>query len=240
MRGKRRSRRIISREAICPSFAPFDCCFWRRLIALAPAAHAAGDDTTRQTLDTARAALTDVESQLKADNLTDADLVRLRAESDPLVAELQAVITDLAPRLEASGKRLAELTPKSKDATLSDSASAELAAEKKKHDDLDADVRSARAMLLQIDDDNARIGAARRDLFARETFARSSSLISPLLWTGVAREAPSDVGAVGGAARRLAARPGGADHARRRRSACSRWRWRSRRCGRRCNGSRGG
>ncbi|MGO4869235.1 MAG: DUF3772 domain-containing protein [Roseiarcus sp.] len=171
--------------------------FFATLIALAPAAHAASDDTTRQTLDTARAALTDVESQLKADNLSDADLVRLRAEGDPLVAELQAVITDLAPRLEASGKRLAELTPKSKDATLSDSASAELAAEKKKHDDLDADVRSARAMLLQIDDNNARISAARRDLFARETFARSSSLISPLLWTGVARETPSDLAALG-------------------------------------------
>ena len=56
--------------------------------------------------------------QLKADNLADADLVRLRDEGDPLAAELQAVITELAPRLEASAKRLAELTPKSKDATL--------------------------------------------------------------------------------------------------------------------------
>jgi small-conductance mechanosensitive channel len=166
-------------------------------IAFAPSVHAAGDDTTRQTLESARSTLADVETQLKADNLSDADLVRLRDESDPLVAELQAVITELAPRLEASQKRLVELTPKSKEAPLSDSASAELAAERTKHDALDADVRSARAMLLQIDDDNARIGAARRDLFARETFARSSSLVSPLLWTGVARESPGDASAVG-------------------------------------------
>ena len=171
--------------------------FLALLIAFAPPAHAAGDDATRQTLESARTALVDIESQLKSANLSDADLVRLRDEGDPLVAELQAVIAELSPRLDASRKRLAELTPKSKEAPLSDSASAELAAERQKHDALDADVRSARAMLLQIDDNNARISAARRDLFARQTFARSSSLVSPLLWMGVAREAPGDIGAGG-------------------------------------------
>ena len=168
------------------------------LIVFTPAAHAAGEDTTRQTLDNARAVLADVETALKADNLAEADLERLRSESDPLVLQLQAVIVELAPRLDASQKRLAELTPK-KDATLGDAATAEFNAERQKHDALDADVRSARVMLLQIDDDNARIAAARRDLFTRQTFTRSSSLVSPLLWFGVARESPSDFAA----ARRL-------------------------------------
>jgi small-conductance mechanosensitive channel len=162
----------------------------------APAA-AASDDATRQTLDAARATLAEVETQLKADGLGDSELVQLRAEIDPLAAELQATITELAPRLEASAKRLAELTPKSKEAATSDATSAELAAEKQKHDALDADMRSARAMLLQIDDDEARISAARRDLFARQTFARSSSVLSPLLWVGLAREAPRDAAALG-------------------------------------------
>ena len=138
----------------------------------------------------------DIESTLKADNLSDSDLVRLRAAGDPLAAQLQAVIVDLSPRLEASAKRLAELTPKSKEPAVSDSASPELAAEKQKHDALDADLRSAKAMLLQIDDIDARIGAVRRDLFTRETFARSSSVLSPLLWIEVAREAPDDASAL--------------------------------------------
>ncbi|MGD1017138.1 MAG: DUF3772 domain-containing protein [Roseiarcus sp.] len=172
--------------------------FLALLIAAAAPARAAGDDAARQSLDSARAALADIETQLKADNLADADLARLREEGDPLAAELQAAIAELAPRLDAASKRLAELTPKSKDATLSDSASAELAAEKKERDALDADVRSARAMALEIDDINARISAARRDLFARETFARSSSLISPLLWTAVTRESPRDLAALAG------------------------------------------
>jgi len=161
------------------------------LIAASPA-HAAAEDTTRQTLDAARTTIADIEAALKADNLSNADLMRLRAASDPLAGQLQAVIVDLSPRLEASAKRLAELTPKSKEPAVTDSASPELAAEKLKHDALDADLRSARAMLLQIDDIDARISAERRDLFARETFARSASVLSPLLWIDLAREAPND------------------------------------------------
>ena len=88
------------------------------------------------------------------------------------------------------------MTPKSKEPAVTDSASPELAAEKQKHDALDADLRSARAMLLQIDDIDARIGALRRDLFTRETFARSSSVLSPLLWIDLAREAPDDASAL--------------------------------------------
>jgi small-conductance mechanosensitive channel len=165
------------------------------LIAASPA-RAASDDTTRQTLDSARSTLADIESALKTDNLSDSDLVRLRAAGNPLAAELQAVIVDLSPRLDASTKRLAELTPKSKEPAVTDSASPELAAEKQKHDALDADLRSARAMLLQIDDIDARVGALRRDLFTRETFARSSSVLSPLLWIDLAREAPDDASAL--------------------------------------------
>ena len=165
------------------------------LIAAGPA-RAAAEDTTRQTLDAARTTIADIEAALKADNLSNADLMRLRASSDPFAAQLQAVIVDLSPRLDASAKRLAELTPKSKEPAVTDSASPELAAEKLKHDALDADLRSARAMLLQINDIDARIGVERRDLFARETFARSSSVLSPLLWIDLAREAPSDASAL--------------------------------------------
>ena len=167
------------------------------LLVLFAAPAAASDDAPRQALDGARQTLSEVEAQLKADGLGDSELLRLRAEIDPLVVELQATIAELSPRLEASAKRLAELTPKSKEAATSDATSAELATEKQKRDALDADMRSARAMLLQIDDDEARISVARRDLFARQTFARSSSLLSPLLWVGLAREAPGDVASLG-------------------------------------------
>lgn len=168
-------------------------------IALALLAGVGAEETPRQRLDAARVTLDDIDAALKADNLTDADLARLRAESDSLALQLQAVIAEMSPRLDASAKRLAELTPKTKDSTAAnDATSDELTAEKTKHDALDADLRSARAMLLQSDEDAARIGTARRELFTRETFARSSSLVSPLLWSGLVHEAPGDLAAIGG------------------------------------------
>jgi small-conductance mechanosensitive channel len=179
-------------------------------LAFASLAHAAGEKA-RETLDSVKTTLSEVDDVLKLDALTDRDLANLRARIDPLAGELQGVISDLTPRLDASRKRLAELKPKGQEPIAqSDPAAAELKAEQTKFDGLDADLRSARAALLQVDDYVARIGARRREIFARATFARSASVLSPLLWLAVAREAPRDFdtfrGVVAGAAKRLAAR----------------------------------
>ncbi len=83
-------------------------------LALGGFAHAA-DDSPRETLDSVKAALSDVDDELKLDTLTDNDLSKLRARAEPLAGQLQGVIADLTPRLDASRKRLAELKPKSHD-----------------------------------------------------------------------------------------------------------------------------
>ncbi|WP_158813770.1 DUF3772 domain-containing protein [Methylocapsa sp. S129] len=177
--------------------APFLALFALFGLAFSGAAHA--QDTPRQRLDSVRATLVEIDAAFKNPSLSDSDLQRLRADNDPLASEVQAVIAELTPKLEASVKRLTELTPKSKDkAPEADAVTGELAAEEKIHDDLDADLRSARALALQVDDNNARIGAARRALFAQQTFERSSSILSPLLWVTVIREAPGDVATLGG------------------------------------------
>ncbi len=144
-------------------------------------------------LDQTRAALASTEAALRDKNVADADLQTLRAQNDTLALALQGVIADLTPRLAASAKRLAELTPKSgESAPTTDVAAKELESEKKRHDALDANLRAARAMLLQADDLSTRISVARRQLFARQTFARSSSVLDPQLWAAVWREAPID------------------------------------------------
>jgi small-conductance mechanosensitive channel len=150
-------------------------------------------------LDQTRAALSTIETALRDKNLTDDDLQRLRAENDPLALGLQGAVADLTPRLAASTKRLAELTPKSGEAPpATDVAAKELESEKKRHDTLDANLRAARAMLLQTDDLNTRISAARRQLFTQRTFTQSSSILSPQLWTAVWREVPIDAEVVRG------------------------------------------
>ena len=165
---------------------------------LAFAVLALGRSSAQEThpldLDQTRSALTTIETSLRDPNLTDADLQRLRAENDALGLSLQGAVADLAPRRAASAKRLAELTPKTGETQpATDLAAQELASEKKNHDTLDANLRAARAMLLEADDLATHISAARRGLFARETFARSSSVLDPQLWIAIWREVPIDV-----------------------------------------------
>ena len=185
---------------------------WLGLIwlALSPLARAA-EDSPRETLDSVKTTLADIDDELKLDTLSDGELSALRARTEPLGGKLQTVIADLSPRLEASRKRLTELKPKGSDAPAqSDPAAAELKTEQTQFDKLDADLRSARAALLQVDDYVARIGNRRREIFTKQTFARSSSVLSPLLWLAVVHETPGDARAfrdlVADAGKRLASR----------------------------------
>jgi potassium efflux system protein len=180
------------------------------LLILGGSVHAA-EDGARDALEQVKATLSEIDDELKLDTLSDSELAQLRTRVDPLGGQLQTVISELQPRLDASRKRLDELKPKDKDApAATDPAADELKAEQARFDKLDADLRSARAALLQVDDYATRISSMRRDIFTKQTFARSSSVLSPVLWLAVAREAPSDVmsfqNIVAGAGRRLAAR----------------------------------
>jgi potassium efflux system protein len=150
-------------------------------------------ETRRLDLDQTRAALTAAEASLRDKTLGDAELQKLRGESDALALALQGAIAELAPRLAASAKRLEELTPKSGEAApKTDVAAKELESEKQRHDRIDGRLRTARAMLLEADDLSTRISAARRQLFAQRTFARSSSVLDPRLWAAVRQEVPVD------------------------------------------------
>src|ERR1700722_15009679 len=154
---------------------------------------AGAQEAHRLDLDQTRAALTAAETSLKSGNLDDKGLQALRTESDALALELQGAIAKLTPRLADSAKRLDELTPKSgQPAPTTDVAAKDLESEKQRHDRLDANLRAARAMLLEANDVSTRISAARRQLFAERTFARSSSVLDPQLWAAVGRELPLD------------------------------------------------
>jgi potassium efflux system protein len=157
------------------------------------AAPAQTTDPPKQRLAAVQSTLSDINAAFSKGDLSDADLLRLRAQNDPLAAIVQGVIDELAPKLDASQKRLLELTPKAADRAIEvDSAGAQRAAEQITHDDLDSTMRSARALLIEVDETNARIGSARRALFAQQTFQRASSLISPFLWIEPVRDARRD------------------------------------------------
>ena len=158
---------------------------------------AGAQETHRLDLDQTRATLTAIETALRDKNLDDAGLQNLRAQSDALSLALQGAIAELTPRLADSAKRLDELTPKSgQPAPSTDVAAKDLENEKQRHDRLDGNLRAARAMLLEANDVSTRISEARRQLFAERTFARSSSVLNPQLWSAVGRELPVDAAVV--------------------------------------------
>src|ERR1700722_6489437 len=178
---------------------------------------AGAQETHRLTLDQTRATLTATETALRDTNLDDTGLQALRTQSEALALALQGAIAELTPRLADSGKRLDELTPKSgqpgpptevaakerehepksgQPAPTTDGPGKDLNNEKQKHDRLDTNLRAARAMLLEANDVSTRISAARRQLFAERTFARSSSVLNPQLWAAVGRELPVDAAVV--------------------------------------------
>jgi potassium efflux system protein len=154
---------------------------------------AAQEPAHRLDLEQTRTTLTAIENALRDKNIDDTGLQTLRAQSDALALELQGAIAELTPRLSDSAKRLDELTPKSgQPAPAIDVAAKDLQNEKQRHDKLDANLRAARAMLLEANDVSTHISAARRQLFAERTFARSSSVFNPQLWAAVKGELPVD------------------------------------------------
>ena len=149
-------------------------------------------------LDAAKATIDQVESSLSRGDLSDTDLQALRAEIDPVAAEMMAVAAELAPRLDAAKARLAQLGPKPgpKDPPEAADISAERASQEKLFNDLDATAKRAKVLAVQASQTSGSIGARLRAAFAHALFARSSSLLSPALWGAVIRELPADYRAV--------------------------------------------
>lgn len=168
-------------------------------LALAPA-HAqqvsgkvAGDlDMARQTIDA-------VDQRLTRGQLTDAVLVQLRQQMDPVAGQMNEIAGDLAPRIAAVRDRLAQLGPKPDSnggATEAASITDDRRAQQALFDDLDAAQKRAKVMAVQAGQVIDQIAGRRRTLFTHDLFTRSSSLLGPGLWIAVAAEAPDDFGRV--------------------------------------------
>ena len=164
------------------------CLLGGTAVAQAPGKAAGDIERAKQTLDA-------VDQRLTRGDLSDAVLVQLRQQIDPVAAQMNGVAAELAPRIAAVRDRLAQLGPKPDTAgTTTEAASIaeERNAQQKLFDDLDATQRRARVLAVQADQVSDTIVGRRRALFAHDLFTRSSSLLSPGLWIAVAGEAPDD------------------------------------------------
>ncbi|MBV8568862.1 MAG: mechanosensitive ion channel family protein [Methylobacteriaceae bacterium] len=164
------------------------------LLALCAAALAQVLDAARNRLDTANAALQQVELTLERRDLSDAELQQLRQQIDPIAASIQTAVEELTPQLNAAKARLDQLgAPPSDKTTPEPEATTEARNEQQKlFNDVDAAFRRAHLLALQATQLGATIGARRRILFTRALFERTSSMLSPTLWLQVVSELPAD------------------------------------------------
>jgi potassium-dependent mechanosensitive channel len=152
-------------------------------------------------LDSVKQSLKGVEIKLADENLTDADLVKLRAALDPLSGQIQGVIADATPKLAAVKARLDQLG-KPPDLKANPNAAPEDPAIAKERDDQqklfatqDDLIKRANLAQLQGDQLASQIAEQRRALFANSVFQSSSSILAPSLWMDVARDTPHILGA---------------------------------------------
>ena len=95
--------RLLAACLICGAAAPARCA------ESSSAAASPAPVDSAATLDSVKQSLKGVEIKLGDENLTDADLVKLRGALDPLGAQIEGVIADVTPKLAAVKARLDQL-----------------------------------------------------------------------------------------------------------------------------------
>lgn len=148
-------------------------------------------------IDAARADLDRIENRLNDTALRDEDLDALRERVDPMPTALDQAIAQLTPQLAAADARLAQIGAKPKDGEPAESAdvSNERDTQAVARQQIDEQIKRGRLIQVEATQVAAQIAERRRSQLAERLFERTSSLLDPQLWIGVASEAPRDFAA---------------------------------------------
>ncbi len=165
-----------------------------------PAAEAAAS----RELDKAAAELKEIEAILQRHDVSETDLQSLHDRAAPLVAELQTLLGHLQARLAAVKARLDQLGPAPDPKAAPENAQVikERQQQQQEYDAVDALVKSAKLLLVQAEQINARIAARQHAKFTHPLFKRGESIADPNLWLDVVAMTPHNLktarGAIGG------------------------------------------
>jgi small-conductance mechanosensitive channel len=185
---------------------------------------ALAQNSETQRLDAARAALDRIEKTLERKDLPDSVLQGLRADAEPVAADIGELLREIEPRREAARVRLEQLgkapDPKSAEAKAEEAkpesaeaktgaapapapaaseannAAAERAEQQKTFNEFDALYKRGRLLAVQSEQLIAEIANRRRTLFREALFQRSASVLSPHLWISALSDLPRDVRAL--------------------------------------------
>jgi len=164
-------------------------------LAFAQAPTAPPETPIPQKIDEIANALQKIETTLGQGSLTDAALASLRADTDPLVPDLQNIIDRLTPALAAYQTRLDQLGPKPDDKAPPESpaVTADRQEQQDGYNKADALMKRAKLLSVQADQTITRIAARRHNLFTQSLFHSTTGIASPTLWLTVTREAGNDL-----------------------------------------------
>lgn len=138
--------------------------------------------------------LKDIEAQIDVQRPSEQLLTKLGNEVAPLVTKADAMVERLTPRAAAMKARLDQIGPKpEKGPPESPDVTKEREAAQQAFDVNDGLLKRARLLQVQAQQDAHYIGRRQRELFTRNLFQRSTSLLSPPLWFTIVRETPDHI-----------------------------------------------
>lgn len=145
-----------------------------------------------------RAVVDGVEGALGRDTLRSIDLDDLRNRLDPVRTELSAGVAQLEPLLGELNRRVEEIGPKPAEGATEDPA---ITSEREhlaaRAAELDAVLRQGKLLKVRADQLSDRIISRRRAMFTDQLFARSYSVLDPVLWVSAAAAIPQELRGIG-------------------------------------------
>jgi small-conductance mechanosensitive channel len=147
-----------------------------------------------QRIDRLAASLQTIETSLQKPDLSDSVLADLRKQTEPLLGELQDVLTRLNPQLAGLKARLDQLGPKPDEKAPPESP--QVTAERAEQQDIfnktDELIKRTRLLAVQADQTINHIATRRHFLFTKLLFQSTTGIGNPSLWLRVIEELPRD------------------------------------------------
>ncbi len=144
-------------------------------------------------LDGLRIELDRVEAASERDGLSSATLSGLRQELEQVSDRLHKLTSEIEPNVKSAEDRLKQFGAKP-DAAKGESEAPEIASERdvlsQTFAQANAELKQARLLLVRSEQLSDHLLSLRRDLFAKQLFQRSFSLLDPALWIGAVEGLP--------------------------------------------------
>ena len=147
--------------------------------------------TVKQRLDTHRALIERLNAALQREGLTQDELSGLRSDIESANSDLADLIVDLEPDAKASDERLKQIGPKPEGGqSEAPEITKDREEESKNLNELNTALRQARVLQVDLAQLSDRISERRRDLFSRQIFEHTQSILDPALWRDVISALP--------------------------------------------------